>query len=101
MTTAMPGRRRYSENLVALRPAQKPTHGVPAYLRWFNRPLGRHVAAWADVLGLSPNQVTAVSAALSGAGLVVLVLSIAWWAGPVAAGLLLLGYVFDSADGQL
>ncbi|QTV80189.1 CDP-alcohol phosphatidyltransferase family protein [Microbacterium sp. NIBRBAC000506063] len=59
------------------------------------------MAVTAATVGATPNQVTAVSALLGIAGILTLALVPLWWAGIVAAALLLLGYVFDSADGQL
>lgn len=85
----------------ALASAQKPRAGVPAYLRWVNRPLGGQVAVAAASWGWSPNGVTALSAALGIAGIGILAGFPEWWAGPVAGVLLLLGYILDSADGQL
>ncbi|WP_100813261.1 CDP-alcohol phosphatidyltransferase family protein [Microbacterium lacus] len=92
----------YSENLQRLRAAQKPGGGVPAYTRWVNRRLARYVAAAAATMGVSANGVTAISALLSFAALGVLVLApVAWWTGLTVAVLLALGYVLDSADGQV
>lgn len=85
----------------ALTSAQKAVSGVPAYLRWVNRPLGGQVAVVAATWGWSPNGVTALSAAFGAIGVGVLAGFPTWWAGPIAAVLLLLGYVLDSADGQL
>jgi phosphatidylglycerophosphate synthase len=94
--------RRFRANLQALQSAQKSGAGVPAYTRWVNRRLARSAAALAHTLGLSPNAVTAVSAAVSAAGLVAL---IALPAGPLTgvlvAALLAVGYLLDSADGQV
>ncbi|MFE5409670.1 CDP-alcohol phosphatidyltransferase family protein [Microbacterium sp. NPDC056569] len=87
--------------LAALGSAQKPAVGVPAYLRWVNRPLGGRVAVEAAVVGATPNQLTAVSAALGAGGVLLIALGSGPWAPPLAALLLLAGYVFDSADGQL
>ncbi len=82
--------------------AQKTTVGIPAYSRWVNRPVGRLITAAAFRSGRTPNQVTAVSALWSLAAIVLLaVLGPAWWVGPLVAGLLVVGYAFDSADGQL
>lgn len=82
--------------------AQKSNRRAPAYSRWVNRPLGRRLAAAAYKLGATPNQVTAVSAILSLAGIVVLALVAPhFWVGPLVAILLVLGYAFDAADGQL
>jgi phosphatidylglycerophosphate synthase len=95
-------RRSYSETLERLTMAQKPGAGVPAYLRWVNRGLGRRAAALAYVAGWSPNQVTAASALLSVGGMLVLASSEASVVSAIAAtALLLAGYALDSADGQL
>lgn len=85
----------------ALTVAQKPAGGVPAYLRWINRPLGGHIALRAAVFGMTPDQLTAISALLSGIGLLLMCVMTTAWTPPVAAVLLLAGYAFDSADGQL
>lgn len=98
---APPARPTANEAKAALASAQKPGAGVPAYLRWVNRPLGGRIAVAGAPRGATPNGLTAISALLGLAGVVVLA---AWpngWAGPLAAVLLLLGYAFDSADGQL
>lgn len=82
--------------------AQKPGGGVPAYMRWINRGLARPVAAAAYVAGLTPNLVTAFSAFSSLAGLAcLLLLPRSILAGVLVAVLLALGFVLDSADGQL
>lgn len=81
--------------------AQKPGAGVPAYLRWINRPLGGRFALLAANWEWSPNGVTALSALFGFAGIGVLVGWTNGAAGPVAAALLLIGYILDSADGQL
>jgi phosphatidylglycerophosphate synthase len=91
-----------STSLQSLAAAQKSSRGVPAYTLHVNRPLGRLVAAAAYELRVTPNQVTTASGVLSLAGILVVALvhpSVA--AGIAAAALLALGYVFDSADGQL
>jgi phosphatidylglycerophosphate synthase len=95
-------RESWAATMERLRSHQKPSRGAPLYSRLVNRPLGRAIAAWAFGLGLSPNQVTAVSAALSAAGIAVLALAQpAIWVGLVVAVLLVAGYAVDSADGQL
>ncbi|WP_226534198.1 CDP-alcohol phosphatidyltransferase family protein [Microbacterium paraoxydans] len=91
----------YSEARRALASAQKAGAGVPAYLRWVNRPLGGRAAVVAASWGATPNGVTALSAALGLAGVGILAALTDWWVGALAAVLLLLGYVLDSADGQL
>ncbi|MFS0892620.1 CDP-alcohol phosphatidyltransferase family protein [Microbacterium sp. 179-I 3D3 NHS] len=85
----------------ALTAARKPAVGVPAYLRWINRPLGGRVAIVAASWGATPNMVTAVSALLGFVGIGILIAVPEAWAGPAATVLLLACYVFDSADGQL
>ena len=93
----------YRARLEALRAAQKPARGTAAYGRFVNRPAGRVVAAFADAtIGLSPNGATAISATMSGLGIVLICLvePSAWLA--VAVPVLLAGgYVMDSVDGQL
>jgi phosphatidylglycerophosphate synthase len=82
--------------------AQKPAYGTPAYSRFVNRPFGRALAAGATSLGLTPNQVSLLSAACSFGAMAVLA-SVP--PGPAMAltvsGLLALGYALDSADGQV
>lgn len=94
--------RGYRQNLDALRAAQKPSRGTAAYSRLVNRPLGRRVAAAAHTIGITPNQATAVSATLSGAGLLLLATAPPGWQLALAVPVLLAaGYVMDSVDGQL
>lgn len=82
--------------------AQKPGAGVPAYTRYVNRPLGRLAAAAAYVIGATPNQVSAVSGVLSLASIAALAVFPPSWPLGLAVGAgLILGYVLDSADGQL
>jgi phosphatidylglycerophosphate synthase len=83
--------------------AQKPpATGSPAYSRFVNRKIGRILAAGSFHLGLTPNQVTFISAAFSAAAiaLITLVPPTPAVAATIALALLL-GYAFDSADGQL
>lgn len=92
----------YRENLASLQHAQKSGAGVPAYMRWVNRWLGRRIAAMAAVFGASPNMLTLKSAACSVAGLALLCFAQpSVWVGVAVAVLLALGFAFDSADGQL
>ncbi|MFD4328050.1 CDP-alcohol phosphatidyltransferase family protein [Nocardioides sp. NPDC058538] len=92
----------FRSHLEALAQAQKPSLNTAAYSRLVNRPAGRIVAAAAHTVGASPNQVTALSATLSAAGLAVLALvEPRWWTGILVAALLAAGYVLDSSDGQL
>jgi hypothetical protein len=56
----------YRQTLARLRAAQKPAgRGAPAYSIYVNRRLGRFIAAAAFRTGLTPNQVTAISAAMT------------------------------------
>ena len=55
--------------------AQKGATGAPAYSRFVNRPLGRLFAALAFHAGLTPNAVTAVSAAFTTTGVALLALA--------------------------
>jgi phosphatidylglycerophosphate synthase len=82
--------------------AQKSAVGVSLYSRWLNRPAGRYLAAASFKLGMTPNQVTAVSACLTFAGILLLATAPATiGTGLLVACLLALGYAVDSADGQL
>jgi len=93
---------RYADAIRELSAAQKPAYGAPAYSRFINRPVGRRIAAAAFVVGLTPNGVTAISAALSAIGVVVLAFGpITPVTGIIAALAFAIGYAFDSADGQL
>lgn len=92
----------FSMALRELESAQKSPKGVSVYARYVNRPLGRVFAALSFSLGLTPNQVTLVSAAASLAGIaVVAVVAPTAVTGVVVAVLLLAGFALDSADGQL
>lgn len=86
----------------ALRHAQKPSLGTPAYSRWVNRPLARRVTAFAFRAGMTPNGATAVSATLSAAAIALIVVATPTNAvGAAVALLLAAGYVWDSVDGQI
>ena len=85
-----------------LEAAQKGAAGAPAYSRFVNRKLGRVLAAAAFHAGLTPNAVTGISAALTGTGIAALALVPASLPlGLAVTALLVLGYAFDAADGQL
>ncbi|MER5357408.1 CDP-alcohol phosphatidyltransferase family protein [Streptomyces sp. NPDC002785] len=85
-----------------LRGAQKTAKGVSLYSRYVNRPAGRVLAAGAYRIGLTPNQVTLISAAFTFAAIASVALVRPSWGLAVAvyAGLVI-GFAFDSADGQL
>ncbi|MGW7452606.1 CDP-alcohol phosphatidyltransferase family protein [Streptomyces sp. NPDC054787] len=85
-----------------LRGAQKSAKGVSLYSRFVNRPAGRYLAAGSYALGLTPNQVTLVSAAFSFAAVAAVALvAPSWGLGVAVWGALAVGFAFDSADGQL
>ncbi|MCW2810117.1 MAG: hypothetical protein JWP61_575 [Friedmanniella sp.] len=99
MTDAPEG---FSAALSRLQQAQKSAKGAPPYSVLVNRPLGRVLAAAAYQVGLTPNQVTYLSAASTFLGLGLLALAPAGWGvGVLVAACLVLGYALDSADGQL
>lgn len=92
----------YRAALERLASAQKTGKGAPAYSRWVNRWMGRRFAARAYVLGMTPNQVTVVSACFTFTAIAALALvptSIVL--GFVVSALLAIGYALDAADGQL
>lgn len=93
----------YRDTVARLRTAQKPAgRGAPAYSIYVNRRLGRYLAAAAFRAGLTPNQVTGISALLTFTAIVLLaVLPASEWLGIVVTASLALGYAFDSADGQV
>ncbi len=94
--------RTHAEVVAELANRQKTVKGAPAYSRFVNRRLGRHLAAWAYQQGLTPNQVTALSALSSALGIGALfAFGPSWPLGVLVTALLVLGYALDSADGQL
>lgn len=92
----------FSEALADLKNRQKTSKGAPAYSRLVNRRLGRLLAATAYVLGLTPNQVTAISGLFTYAGIGCIALFEPTIVVSVSVTLLLvIGYALDAADGQL
>jgi phosphatidylglycerophosphate synthase len=92
----------FGEALRRLSGLQKGAQGAPAYSRFVNRRLGRLLAALAYRVGLVPNAVTALSAACTATGVVLLVLvAPSWLMALGVSACLVLGYALDSADGQL
>lgn len=90
------------EAVTQLGAAQKSNRGAGGYSRWINRPLGRHIAAVSYVRGLTPNDVTGLSALLTFPAIVALaLLRPNWGTSTVIVLALLAGYAFDSADGQV
>ncbi|MFG1806372.1 CDP-alcohol phosphatidyltransferase family protein [Streptomyces sp. NPDC049040] len=93
---------RYGEALHRLADAQKTAKGVSLYSRYVNRPAGRVLAAGAYRAGMTPDQVTLVSAALSYGGIAALAIAApSWWLALAVYAALAVGFAFDSADGQL
>jgi len=93
---------RFSAYRSALAAAQKPGAGVPAYMRWVNRGAARVVAAACAAFGWTPNFVSFISVCFSTIGLIVLVAcDPAWWSGLIVGTALAVGFMFDSADGQV
>jgi phosphatidylglycerophosphate synthase len=92
----------FRATLQRLSGAQKGAAGAPAYSRFVNRKLGRVLAAAAFHAGLTPNAVTGISALCTFSGIAVLALvPPSWTVGVVVTALLVVGYAFDAADGQL
>lgn len=91
----------FRERFELLRTAQKRRTGVPLYTLAVNRPVGRVIAA-ASPAGITPNHLTAIGALFTFAGILALLL----WAdgslwGALVGVALVVGFFFDSADGQL
>ena len=92
----------FGEALARLASVQKSNKGAPAYSRFVNRKLGRVLAALSYVAGLTPNQVTAISATFTFTGIALIALvDPAPWLGAAVCLALVIGYAFDAADGQL
>lgn len=91
------------ESYRSLAEAQKGrARGAPAYSLYVNRPLGRLLASVAHAAGLTPNQVTLVSAVFTFTGIVLLmVVPPSILLGVIVWLLLAIGYAWDSADGQV
>ncbi|MEU0375262.1 CDP-alcohol phosphatidyltransferase family protein [Streptomyces sp. NPDC006283] len=88
--------------LVRLKSAQKSAKGVSLYSRFVNRHAGRYLAAGAHRMGLTPNQVTLISAGFSFAAVLGVAFAKPTWAAGFLVWLgLAVGFAFDSADGQL
>ncbi len=92
----------YREYYAELAAAQKPQQNTAAYSRFVNRPVGRLLAVCATKWGLTPDQVTALSALVTLSAMVSIVLMSATVPGGILVAVLLaLGYALDSADGQV
>lgn len=76
--------------------------GAPAYSVFVNRRVGRVFAAAAYTWGWTPNAVSLVSAAHTFVAIALIAVApITWGAGILIALLLMAGYAWDSADGQV
>ena len=98
-----PTRETFAAVVARLAAAQKQrAPGSPAYSIYVNRPIGRRLAAAAYLAGLTPNVVTAISAAFTFSAILLIALVPPAPLIGVGIGLLLIvGYALDSADGQL
>lgn len=93
----------FRQTVFQLSSAQKTAApGAPPYSVYVNRKAGKYVAAAAYRIGWSPNAITCVSAVLTFSGIILLATApSSWWVGIAVWAMLALGYVFDSADGQV
>jgi phosphatidylglycerophosphate synthase len=93
----------YKQTLRHLSSAQKAVApGAPPYSVYVNRRLGKYAAAGAYCAGLSPNSISGISAAFTFSGIAILAAGPgAWWLGIIVWAMLAVGYVLDSADGQV
>ena len=98
-----PTKENFAAVVARLAAAQKQrAPGSPAYSIYVNRPIGRRLAAAAYLAGLTPNAVTAISAAFTFSAILLIALAPPAPLTGVGIGLLLIvGYALDSADGQL
>jgi phosphatidylglycerophosphate synthase len=91
----------FRDRFDTLRQAQKRSRGVPLYTLYVNRPAGRVIAA-ASPDGMTPNGLTAIGGVLTYGALVALMFFADGGTASVLVGVaLILGFFFDSADGQL
>jgi len=85
----------------SLRQAQKKRRGVPLYTLYVNRPAGRIIAA-ASPAWMTPNGLTAIGGVLTYGALIALMFFVDGGPASALVGVaLVLGFFFDSADGQL
>lgn len=92
----------FSKAFAELSSRQKRRGGISYYAAWVNRPAGRAFAAAGSVVGMSPNQMTLLSALVSAVGIVLVAAAVPSIPLGFAVWLLLaLGFMLDSADGQL
>lgn len=92
----------YGAALGRLRDAQKTSKGAPPYSLYINRPVGRFLAAAAYQMGMTPKQVTGLSALFTfGAIAALAIFPPTPLMGLIVFLGLVLGYALDSVDGQL
>lgn len=92
----------YQDAVRRLRSHQKTSKGAPAYSRFVNRRVGRRLAALSYAWGLTPNQVTLLSAVFTFSSIVGIPFAgTSFLHGVLVSAGLLFGYALDSADGQL
>lgn len=97
-----PAKPRFTQSFAELRTAQKAKKGVPLYSLYVNRPAGRIVAAALRNSRFGPNDVTLAGAVVTYGALLWLAFGAGTQASSALVGLLLaVGFVLDSADGQL
>lgn len=91
----------FSQRFANLKSAQKRSKGVPIYTLYFNRPVGRVIAA-ASPRQVTPNMLTAAGGVLTYLAIFLLMFFAGGTGGWMVVGvLLIIGFFFDSADGQL
>ena len=92
----------FSDSLDRLKSAQKSNKGAPLYSVLVNRPMGRVFAAGFHQIGVTPNQVTGISAVFTFAGILATAVWAPSWPMALFVGFcLVVGYGLDAADGQL
>jgi len=101
-TVTEPPKTGFRAALERLPAAQKTAKGAPAYSRFVNRRAGGYLAAAAYQLGMTPNQITGISALFTFAGIATIALAEpSVPIGIVVCLALVIGYALDAADGQL
>ncbi len=91
----------FTQRFESLRAAQKRRTGVPLYTLVVNRPVGRVIAA-ASPRAITPNHLTLIGAGFTFAAILWLLIGYSGGVAGVLIGVgLVVGFFFDSADGQL
>ncbi len=98
----VPAKPNFAQSFRELSLAQKGKKGVPLYCLYVNRPAGRIVAAALRNTRFGPNDVTIAGAVLTYGALLWLAFGAGAGAESALVGVLLaVGFILDSADGQL